>query len=107
MNKAIEITRSNYKNLELKEGTKYQYRGLILECDHEYDAGIFMIWLNLPSGPNYSFNSNGNGDLPYRHQYMAGYMEGKNSGADFVSALEELMDYVDKYYEYIKPYIND
>lgn len=107
MNNAIEITRNNYKNIKLNENTKYQYRGLILECDHEYDAGTFMIWLHLPSGPNYIFNNNKNGDLPYIHQYMAGYIEGKNSGADFVSALEELMNYVDKYYEYIKPYIND
>lgn len=102
MSNVIEITHSNYMDLKWDEHVSYQYRGLKVTCDHEYDAGTYMVWLDLPSGPNYIFNTNKNGDLPYVHEYMAGYMLGE---PDFASALEGLMKYVDEYYKYIEPYI--
>ncbi len=107
MLKEIEITRDNYQNLEWNEHVMFKYRGLLVTCDHEYDAGVYIVWLKLPSGPNYIFNSNKNGDLPYNHQYDAGYMEGKNAGPDFAGALESIMDYVDKYYHYLSEYIKN
>jgi len=106
MNSIIEITHSNYKDLEWNEHAAYGYRGLKVSCDHEYDAGVYVVWLGLPSGPNYKFNTNENGDLPYCHEYFAGYMEGKDSGPFFDDALESLMEYVDEYYEYLEPFIN-
>jgi len=102
LSNVIEITHSNYMELNWDEHVSYQYRGLKVTCDHEYDAGTYMVWLDLPSGPNYIFNTNKNGDLPYIHEYMAGYMSGE---PDFASALEGLMKYVDEYYKYIEPYI--
>lgn len=104
-NKIIEITRENYKNHEWNEYSLFQYRGLKFKCDHEYDAGVYNIWLSLPVGPKY-IRRNQVGDLPYVHQYGAGYIEGNNAGPYFHSAVEELMDYVDEFYEYLSPYIN-
>lgn len=39
MNK-ITITRDNYKKFGWNENVKYQYRGLIIKCDHEADTGF-------------------------------------------------------------------
>lgn len=100
-NGMIEITRDNYKNYDWNENIKYEYRGLEFECDHEYDAGAYMIWLNLPNGLNYKYSDNDNGDVPYKHQFDAGYMFGDN-GPYFSSTVVEIMDYIDKYYEYFK-----
>lgn len=65
-----------------------------------------MMWLDLPEGLNYNFRGSNNGDLPYKHQFMAGYMLGKDSKPYFLSTVTEIMDYVDKYYEYFEPHIN-
>ena len=102
----VKITRDNYKDFGWNENIKYQYRGLIIQCDHEYDAGTYMMWLDLPEGLNYNFRESDNGDLPYKHQFMAGYMFGEDSKPYFLSTVTEIMDYVDKYYEYFEPHIN-
>ena len=104
-NKIIKITRDNYKNFKWNEDVKYQYRGLTIRCDHEYDSGTYMMWLNLPDGLNYKFNENDNGDLPYKHEFMAGLMLGEDDGPYFLSTITEIMDYIDKYYEYFEPYV--
>ncbi len=65
-NRLVKITRDNYKNFEWNENIKYQYRGLLITCDHEYDAGTYMMWLGLPEGLNYKLSESGNGDLPYK-----------------------------------------
>lgn len=65
-----------------------------------------MIWLDLPKCLNYKFKESDNGDLPYKHQFMAGYMFGEDSKPYFLSTVTEIMDYVDKYYEYFEPHIN-
>lgn len=101
----VEITRDNYKNFSWNEKIKYQYRGLIIQCDHEYDAGTYMVWLDLPKGLNYKFRESDNGNLPYKHQFMAGYMSGEDSEPYFLSTITEIMDYIDKYYEYFEPHI--
>lgn len=99
-NGRIEITRENYKNCNWDEGIKYEYRGFRFECDHEWDAGTYMVWLSLPeklpNGLKYKF-SNNDGDVPYKHQFDAGYM---NDRPYYSSAIEEMMDYIDKYYEF-------
>ena len=62
------------------------------------------MWLDLPKGLNYKFRENDNGDLSYKHQFMAGLMFGDDSSPYF-STITEIMDYVDKYYEYFEPQI--
>ena len=104
-NGIVKITRDNYKNFKWDESIKYQYRGLSIKCDHEYDSGTYMMWLDLPEGLNYKFSENDNGDLPYKHQFMAGLMFGEDSAPYFFSTITEIMDYVDKYYEYFEPQI--
>lgn len=104
-NEFVEITRDNYKEFSWNERIKYQYRGLVIRCDHEYDTGTYMIWLDLPDGVNYKFRESDNGDVPYVHQFMAGYMFGEDDEPYFLSTITEIMDYVDKYYEYFEPYI--
>jgi|GEM_PF-2921195 hypothetical protein len=103
----VKITRDNYKDFSWNERIKYQYRGLVIQCDHEYDAGVYMMWLDLPKGLNYKFSESGNGDLPYKHQFMAGDMFGKDCKPHFLSTITEIMDYVDKYYEYFEPHIKN
>jgi hypothetical protein len=104
-NNFVEITRDNYKNYEWNETTKYQYRGLEIECDHEYDAGTYMMWIELPVGVKYKFKETDDGDVPYQNQFSAGMMFGTYSGPYFIPTIENIMDYVDKYYDYLKPYI--
>lgn len=99
----IEVNRSNYLELEWNERARYRYRGITFYCDHETDSGVYDVWLNLPNGPNYKFG--GVGEVPYCHQYFAGYMFGETDGPDFAGAIEALMKYVDEYYEYLEPYI--
>jgi len=101
-NGIVKITRDNYKDFGWNEKVKYQYRGLTISCDHEYDAGTYMMWIDLPKGLNYKFGGNNNGDLPYKHQFMAGYMSDE---PNFSSTIIEIMDYVDKYYEYFESHI--
>lgn len=103
-NRIVEITRDNYKNFDWDENVKYQYRGLLFKCDHEYDAGVFMIWLELPSGIYDVFKEK---NIPYKHQFEAGLMYGENLGPHFLTTIVELMDYVDEYYEYFESKINN
>lgn len=83
------------------ERIKYQYRGL--ECDHAYDVGTYMMWLDLPKGLNYKFRKSDKEDFPYKHPFMAGYMFDEDSEPYFISTITEIN--VDKYYEYFKPHI--
>ena len=103
----IKITRDNYKNFYWNEQIKYQYRGLTIECDHETDTGTYMMWLDLPEGLNYQSSQKDNGDLPYNHQFMAGHMFGEDSGPIWLSPILEIMNYVDKYYEYFETKIKN
>lgn len=105
--KVINITRDNYKDFDWNEDIKYQYRGLIITCDHEWDAGVFMMWVELPQGLNYKFKENDPGDLPYKHQFYAGDMVGTDCVPYFQSTITQIMDYIDQYYEYFEPKIKD
>ena len=70
-------------------------------CRYLYDV------VDLPKGLNYKFRENDNEDLPYKHQFMAGYMFGEDSKQYFLSTIAEIMDYVDEYYEYFEPHIKN
>lgn len=101
MNEVIEITRENYKNYKWDEYVKYVYRGLPIICDHEWDAGVYMLWLELPR-QLYAVLEEKN--IPYEHGFECGYMM-TGGKPDFASHVEEILDYIDKYYEYFEPYI--
>lgn len=96
----IELTRDNLKIIDWSERKKYHYKGLLIELDHEYDAGSYNVWLDLPQGLNYISRENFNGDLPYKNVFFAGYM---GDNPNWEKAMLELMDYVDDYYEYLNP----
>lgn len=106
-----EVNRENYKNIKwvaagLSIEYQYQYRGLNFFCDRVHDFGIYIdnywVYLELPTGPKYIILKNQDGDLPYIHSFDAGDTQ---KGSNFIGAVERLMNYVDEYYEFIKPYI--
>lgn len=107
-----EVNRENYKNIKwvaagLSIEYQYQYRGLNFFCDRVHDFGIYIdnywVYLELPTGPKYTKSIDDDGDLPYIDMFIS---PGTSYAHGFIDCVEQLMNYIDTYYEFFKPYTN-